>query len=60
VHEVLGALDVDREAAMPVLVGDRRAAHQVDDRRRVEDGVDAVDGGRHGVGIADVALDHFE
>ncbi len=50
VHEVLGAVDVDREAALPVLVGDRGAAHQVDDRRGVEDRVDAVDGGGHGVG----------
>ncbi len=42
--------DVDREAALPVLVGDRRAAHQVDDRRGVEDGVDALDGGGDGLG----------
>ena len=56
VHQVLGAADVDREAALTVLVGDRRAAHQIDDRRGVEDGVDAVDGGRDGVLVADVAL----
>ena len=60
VHEVLGAGDVDGEAALPVLVGDRGAAHQVDDRRGVEDGVDAVDGLRHGRGITDVALKHLE
>ena len=60
VHQVLGAADVDREAALAVLVGDRRAAHQVDDRRGVEDGVDAVDGGRDGVLVADVALDDLQ
>ena len=54
-HQVLGAADVDREAALAVLLGDRRAAHQVDDRRSVEDGVDAVDGGGDGVLVADVA-----
>ena len=53
-------VDVDGEAALPVLVGDRGAAHQVDDRRGVEHGVDAVDGLRHGLGIADVALNHLE
>jgi hypothetical protein len=26
----------------------------------VEDGVDAVDGGRHGLGVADVALEHLK
>ncbi len=41
-HQVLGAADVDGEAALAVLLGDRGAAHQVDDRRGVEDGVDAL------------------
>ena len=50
VHKVLGAGDVHGEAALAVLLGDRRAAHQVDDRGGVEHGVDAVDGGGHGVG----------
>ncbi len=59
-HQVLGAADVDREAALTVLVGDRRAAHQVDDRRGVEDGVDAVDGGRDGALVADVAFDDLQ
>ena len=60
VHEVLGAGDVDREAALPVFLGDRRAAHQVDDRGGVDDRVDAGDGGGHGLGIADVALDDLQ
>ena len=59
-HQVLGAADVDGEAAPAVLVGDRRATHQVDDRCGVEDGVDALDGGRDGVLVADVALDDLQ
>src|SRR5882672_9990676 len=39
-HQVLGAADVHGEAAVAVLVGDGHAAHQVDDGRGVNDGVD--------------------
>ena len=60
VHQVLGAADVDAEAALPVLVGDGRAAHQVDDGRGVDDGVDAVDGRGHVVGVGDVADDRLQ
>ena len=60
VDQVLGAADVDVEAALAVLVGDRRPAHQVDDRRGVEDRVDPVDRGGDGGGVADVALEHLE
>ena len=60
VHQVLGAADVDGEAALPVLVGDGPAAHQVDDRRGVEDGVDARDGRGDVVGVGDVADDGLQ
>ena len=59
-HQVLGAADVDREAALAVFVGHRRAAHQLDDRRGVEHRVDAVH--RRGADgrVGDVALQHLQ
>ncbi len=60
VHEVLGALDVDVEAALAVLLGDRRAAHQVDDGRGVDDGVHTLDRARHIGGVGDVADDGLQ
>lgn len=54
-YQVLGALDVDGEAALPVLLGHRGAAHEVDDGRGVEDGVDVFDRRGDGFRIADVA-----
>ena len=60
VHQVLGAADVDVETALAVLLGDRGSAHQVDDRRGVDDRVDPGDRRGDGVGVADVALEHFE
>lgn len=60
VQEVLGAVDVDGVAALPVLVGDRSAAHEVDDRCGVEDRVDAVDHAGQLVGVGDVADDRLQ
>ncbi len=61
VDQILSAADVHVEAALAVLLGGRRPpAHQVDDRRRVEDRVDPVDRGGHRCGVADVALEHLE
>ena len=59
-HQVLGSLDVDGETALPVLLGDRRATHQLDERRGVKDGVDPGDGARDDLRVADVALQHFQ
>jgi hypothetical protein len=59
-HQVLGAGDVDPETAVPVLLGHRGTAHQIDDRGGVEDRVDALDSGRDGLGVADVADVHLE
>ena len=60
VHQVLGALDVHRVAALSVFVGHRRAAHQLDDRRGVKDRVDPVH--RRGTDgrVGDVALQHLQ
>jgi len=60
VHQVLGSLDVDGETALPVLLGDRCATHQLDERRGVEDGVDPGDGARDDVAVANIALQHFQ
>lgn len=56
-HQGLGTADVDGEAA---LAGRRGAAHQVDDRSGVDDGVDALDGLRHVAGVGDVPDDRLE
>src|SRR5262249_15171753 len=60
VHQVLGAVDVDPIAALPILLGHRSAAHQLDDRRGVEDGVDAFDSLGADGGVGDVTLQHFQ
>ena len=54
--QVLGAVDIDREAAPTDLVGDFRAALQVDDRGSVEHGVDVGDCRGYGLRVADVAF----
>jgi hypothetical protein len=60
VHQVLGTADVDRKAALPVFVGDRRAAHQLDDRGGVDHRVNSVHRrGAHGC-VGDVTLQHLQ